>query len=385
MQPDYDHARQQAGFHWSAAATQGSLREISGIPIREFNLKPPACIEAFRKGRQLTREMFGPDVSLPGVTTPAVSYGHANCLGSELLFPEGGEVAHTHIYDSLEQGLAALEQPVDWAGAGMLGFYRDFQQQLREAFPGEPVGLSFGAEGPLTTAYELRGDGFFTDLFDDLPGVQEFLRRIVASVLDFDAFLYGLDGRPLFNPEGAGTADDIASFVPPQLWPEVVLPAWEQLFSSLTSGRRNLHVEDLRVEQLPLLEQAQIAFYDPSISPRVTPALIRDHCRVPFLWLLVNFHYREMDVQEVEDFVFMAAADGASMVATHVEEGSCNPEMVTKIEAFIRAAKEAEAFLNEGGSREELRQRVSPAGREKLWDAWCGHLGPKSSRGGATG
>jgi hypothetical protein len=30
-----------------------------------------------------------------------------------------------------------------------------------------------------------------------------------------------------------------------------------------------------------------------------------------------------------------------------------------------------------------MNQRVSPAGKEKLREGWCGYLGPKSSRGGA--
>ena len=39
-------ARDEAGFRWHVSASQGALREVTGIPIREFNLNPEACIEA---------------------------------------------------------------------------------------------------------------------------------------------------------------------------------------------------------------------------------------------------------------------------------------------------------------------------------------------------
>jgi hypothetical protein len=383
IKPDYATARTEAGFGWAASATQGALREITDTPIRNFNLDPPTCIDAYRRGRPLLRDMFGFDVSLPGLCTPAVSYGHVNCLGSELLFPEGGEVAHTHIYNSLEQGIAALHEPVDWSGAGMAPFFLRFCEQMQEAFPGETVGFTFGAEGALTTAYELRGDGFFIDIFDDLPRAQEFLRLVVDSSLSFDEFQARVQGREFFSPDGAGMVDDIAAFIPPHLFPVLVLPAWEQYYAGCTAGRRSAHVEDLRVAQLPFLEKIGLSFFDPSISPRLNPRLIHEHCRVPFGWLLQSFHYHEMTCSEVEDFVFQAAADGASAVNTHISETMCNHETVLKVEAFVKAAKQAKALLEAGGSREELRDYVSAEGREKLWESWCGFLSPTSSRGGA--
>ena len=89
--------------------------------------------------------------------------------------------------------------------------------------------------------------------------------------------------------------------------------------------------------------------------------------------------------QEVEDFVFIAAADGASGVSLTLAETICDEVSVAKARAFMRAGAETKAFLEAGGGREELRQRASAAGREKLWDGWCGFLGPHSPRGGRPG
>ena len=384
MRPDYTTARANAGFSWSVGGTQGALRTLTQPPIRDFNLKPEACIDAYRRGRPMLREMYGDEVGTVGLATPAVSYGHVSCLGSELLFPEGGELAHTHIYGSLEQGIAALREPCDWASEGMAPYYLDFKAKMEEAFPGEKVGFSFGLEGPITTAYELRGEGFFLDIHDNPPLAREFLRATVDSVLDFHQFLCEADDRPVINPGAAGLCDDLASFISPALFGEMVVPYWDQHYGGMTTGARYIHAEDLRPEQLPFLEDAGIARFDPSISEKLHPRLIRDHCRVPFQWRLGCFHYSEMSVQEVEDFVFQSAADGACGVMTYVAETMCDDIHVQKVHAFIRAAKEAKQLVVEGCPLSELADRVSPEGRRKLWEGWCGFLSPRSSRGGAA-
>lgn len=368
--PNYETARAEAGFSWFVGSSQSALREVVGIPIREFNLEVEACIEAYRKGRPLLKEMFGDDIQLPAPATPAISYGHVNGLGSELIFPDGGEVGHTHIYKSLEQGINALKKPVDFAVSGMAPFYIDFLEKMKTAFPGEEVGFSYGWEGPLTTAYELRGEAFFTDIFDNLALAQEFLRLTTESILEFCRFVCRLTNRPLISSEGTQMYDDIASMIPPYMWDEFVIPFWEKYFSGRTTGKRSAHVEDLRAAQLKYLERIGLSYYDPSISPKLNPEIISRECRVPFGWRLGSFHYRNMDSQDVRDFVFKAAADGASTVFTFVAATMCNEETVGKVHIFIQAAKEVEKLLEQGINRVELQNEVSISGKKKFWDCW---------------
>lgn len=205
QRPDYSTARREAGFGWGSSGSQDALRELAGTPIREFNLNPEACIETYRKGEPLHQELFGPDVKLPWLCTPHISYGHVNGLGSELIFPEGGEVAHAHLYGSLQEGIAAPKRPIDFAKAGLAPFYMDFRRRMREAFPGKSVGFGYGLEGLITTAWELRGEGFFTDLYDDPPAAREFLRLTTASILEFHRFLRNLDNAPAISSTGAGS------------------------------------------------------------------------------------------------------------------------------------------------------------------------------------
>jgi hypothetical protein len=364
MRPtDYTTARQEAGFAWHVGVGPGAYMALAGVPIRDYFLDPAACIEIYRRGRPLAREMFGEEVILAGPSTPAISYGHVNGLGSKLIFPEGGEVAHTPIHASLEEGIAALGKPVDFARAGMTPFYLDFRRRLQEAFPGENVGFSFALQGPITTAWELRGHEMFTDLMEYPDLMEEYLRRITDSIAAYHHFRCGVLSLPVISPERAGMTDDVAAMVPPKLWERIVLPAWERYYRAMTTGLRHAHVEDLRPVQLPFLERIGLGKYDPSISPKLTPLLVAEGCRVPFMWRLGSFRYREMTEQDVEAFVFDAVAGGASEVFTVVAGEMCHEDGAEKVRAFIRAAKEAKQHLDAGADRRSLAGRASAARR----------------------
>jgi hypothetical protein len=315
--------------------------------------------------------MFGDEVGLPGPATPPISYGHPNGLGAALMFPEGGEVAVEHIFaSSLDQAIKALERKIDYAAAGMAPFYLEFREKMQAAFPEETVGFSYSSEGPLTTAYELRGDAFFLDPFDQPDKTREFLRRLTDSILDFHRFQSAVHGVEPVSAAGAGLCDDIGSMIPPRMWDRFVLPYWEQYFNGKTTGRRYAHVEDLRPAQLRYLEKIGLWFYDPSISPQLTPRIITEQCRIPFGWRLGSFHYRNLDCDDVRDFVFQAVADGASRVSSIVEGSMCTPETAAKVKAFIAAGKEVKRLLDEGCPRAEIGTYVSATGKRKFWTTW---------------
>ncbi|MCK5805508.1 MAG: hypothetical protein KAI66_21935 [Lentisphaeria bacterium] len=371
MNVDYSTLREQKPFRWYVGSSSYALMCLTGTALGEYNLNPDACIEMHRKGRPLFRELFpDPAIREPSLSTPAVSYGHVNGLGSELRFPPAGELIHTPIYDSLREGVDALKQPVDFSQAGMAPFYLDFRRQLQDAFPGERVGFSFGFEGPITTAYELRGQNFLLDVMDEPELAAEFLEAVTASSFEFAKFYAEVNGSTAFREEGASMCDDVASMIPASLFPTLVMPFWEQYYRDRTSGVRSAHVEDLRAEQLPFLEQIGLSSFDPSISSKLSPPLIRDGCRVPFGWRLGSFHYLDMVVSEVRDWVFQTVADGASSVFTHIEALLCRDENVPKVNAFIAACREVQAMLESGATRDDLGAEVSASGRARFWDHW---------------
>ncbi|MBN1352699.1 hypothetical protein JXJ21_25145 [candidate division KSB1 bacterium] len=368
--PDYTVLISETKFRWQVGSAYTALLDITGIPIKEFNLDPAVGIELYRKGRRLLREMFGPDIGLPGVSTPPISYGHVNGLGAELIFPEDGEVNHSTLCGTLKQGIEILKKPVIFETAGMAPFYLEYRRKMQAAFPDEPVGFGYGYEGPMTTAYTLRRDAIFYDPFDNPELTKEFLRLTVESIIEFVRFQAKVMNRPAIDPIGSGMCDDLSSMFSPGMWHEFVLPYIHQYYEGKTTGIRSAHIEDLRPDHLPFLEDIGLVYFDPSISPKINPAIIRDRCRVPFGWRLGSFHYHNMTCQDVQDFVFQAVADGACRVFTYVGATMCNDRTAQKVHAFIDAAREAERMLNHGASLEAVRANVSAAGRKKFWEHW---------------
>ncbi len=349
---------------------QSALIELAGAEIREFNLDPAMGIEVYRQGLPRFREMFGPDVSPPAISTPAISYGHISALGAELVFPQGGEVSFITPCGSLEEGIDLLKRPIDFAATGMAPFYLEYQHRLQQAYPDEHVLFSFGHEGHVTTAYTLLGMNLFLYCYDQPDLLAEFLRLETQSIIDYARWRRVLDGQTPVTSEVGGLADDIASMLAPEIWPRFVLPYWEQYFRGITTGKWVAHVEDLRPAQLPLLEDAGLAHYDPSISSKISPRAIAKRCRVPFSWRLGSFHYPTMNCQDVRDFVFQAAADGATCIFTLIEGNMCNEQALPKVCAFVESARQVERMLKDGATRSDIGTCVSDSGRKKFWDHW---------------
>jgi hypothetical protein len=345
------------------------LLRLSGISDREFNLSADAGIEAYRH-RHLVTELFGDGVAMPAPSTPPISYGHINGLGIDLVFPESGEVNYCHENRSLEECIAVCRQQVDFGASGMAPHYLEYRRRLQEAFPGEQIGFAYSSEGPLTTAYELRGMDVFTDAYDDPQGFKELLDVTVRSVVAFRHFQARLRGAPEVNPSGFGLYDDVAAMFSPSLWPELVLPYFETYYRLTTTGRRMLHTEDLTEDHLRFLEGLEITDYDPSISHKLNPQIIARGCRVPFRWLMGGFHFLLLDEQGVRDWVFQAVADGASCVFTRIAAELVSEEGAQLVRAFADAASHALRVLAEGASREEVGALVSAEGRRRFWKHW---------------
>ncbi len=369
--PNYNTLRDETPFTWFVATANDILLEITQITEREFFLDPAAGIELFKTGRAAVKEMFGPDVGLPWPMTPPISYGHINTLGAELVFPEEGQANHSTLCDSLEQGIRILKEDVDFASAGMVPFYLDYLQQMKDAFPGEYVAFVFKAEGPLTTAYTLRRNNFFFDFYDQPELTKEFLTLITDSIIKYHHFLREeIQEIPKISPVNGALADDCAAMLGPDLWTEFVTPYHNRWFEGMTTGKRFAHIEDMRPEQLQFLETIQLDRYDPSVSAQLDPEILSANTRVPFTWRLLEFCLPYMTPQDVSDFVYQAVADGASRIYTYVSHGMNNHDSVIKIHAFIEACKDVESKLDQGFSRRELGTLVSRDGREKFWNNW---------------
>ena len=126
--PDYNSAREEAGFLCRARGSLFSLLGVTGYSTGESLRDTNVLIDAFRRGRKLYRELFGSDVSDPNVSTAPISYGHANVLGCPLIFPDdpNGDVGVEHAFQDmpLEGVIDAIRKsdPSSWPDAGEMPF-----------------------------------------------------------------------------------------------------------------------------------------------------------------------------------------------------------------------------------------------------------------------
>ena len=132
--PNYETIRDKTPFRWRVNSTYYAFFALVDVPLRQVNLHSEAMIGLVRRGRPLFRHQWGDRVSIPSLSTPAISYGHINGLGADLIFPEEGEVSFTKICGSLQEGIDLLQKTVDFASAGMVPFYLEYRKKIRKLF-----------------------------------------------------------------------------------------------------------------------------------------------------------------------------------------------------------------------------------------------------------
>ncbi|MBI4025652.1 MAG: hypothetical protein HY360_11780 [Verrucomicrobia bacterium] len=331
--------RSERPFAWAVSCGMSAYGALAGVRFDRLFHEPDAIWEAYTVGQPRARELFGPDVGYAGPNFEQISYGHINCLGCELTFVRDSEPMFTPLYGSLAEGIQALHKPVDWARAGLMPSYLNLWTQLRGKFPGHAIEFwGFRSQGPITTAWALRGHDFFLDLHDDPPLCMEFLRLVTDSIVSFRQFLLRVNG--LGAPNGAFVTDDIAAMIRPELWGEVVVPILDRFYWLQTSGERGAHIENLIPDHIPFLDTLRLDHFDPSVSPRITPADLRDHCFVPFEWLLNPMQTRDFSKQQIRDYLMDAAAHEASTLRCHVARDTILDNSIENVHFFITVAKE---------------------------------------------
>jgi len=354
-------SRAETPFSWYVSCCVPAYAELAGVPYDRTFYDRDAIIEAYSVGYPRALALFGDDLRYSGPGWSGISYGHVNCLGSPLTFPEGSEVAHAPIHASLDEGIRELKQPVDWASAGMMPVYLELWHQLKQAFPDMHIRFQgFGVEGPITTAWELRGHDFFTDLYDDPQGTKTYLALVTASVVDYFVFQRQVNGEPAVLNTTVGMVDDISAMLHPKLWTDFVAPYHQEYFLSQTTDRRHAHIEGLVPAHLPYLDALKLDSFDPSVSPTLCPQDIRDGCRVPFLWRLNAMHVRDYTLDQVRDFVYSAVAGGAAGVFSAVGRIMTTPEAAMRVKVFIQAAKHVAELLLRGVPPQEVAHYKLP-------------------------
>ena len=326
-------------FEYKIDIIYDALTYLSNINISEYFLDPSSYKKIFHIGRSKIRSLFGDDIELPSVACPHLAYGHLSCLGAEVIFPENSDPSMRPFITSIDEGIEKLIRDIDFSTNSLFNNHISFYNYLKKEFPEHKVSFSgFGCEGPITTAVLMRGQDFFMDLYDEPLKVKEFLKLLTNSIVSFKQFIRSINGLSKIDYEVGGLADDFASMIPPKLWQDFVIPYWEQYYTGVTIGKRRLHVENLLSDHLKFLNDCKIEFYDPSVSSKLMPQIIKENVDIPFSWLLPTFELIYMPKEDIEEWVNKSFENGASLIHTEVSKLMCENDNYIKIIDFINAA-----------------------------------------------
>ncbi len=328
-------------FSWSVSGSFAAYAYLANLKLDEPYKNVFACAKVFKYGRPKTTQLFGPEVSIGSPACAPISYGHIICLGSPVFYPEDSEPGVRPIYKNIKDGIKALQREVDFSQNSLFQNYWQTYQYLKNEFPEEKFGFNgFGVEGPITTAVLLRGQDFYLDVYDTPDETEEFLHLLTKSIINFKRFVQRLNNGPEISSESSSMTDDFSSLISPDLWPEFVIPFWEKYYQGLTTGKRYIHVENLKPGHLKYLKKIGIRGYDPSVSPQLNPAIIKKEINIPFSWRLPSFELDRMNGREIKEWIYRNRAAGADSLFYIIEKNTCfgnNPE---KVKVFIKTCQE---------------------------------------------
>ena len=369
---NYAVLREQAtnSFVWSARSTHYSFLEMAGVDLHDYFLSPDAYAKAFcPANKKAFSEKYGSDVEIL-VHGPAILYGQLSAFGYDLVFPQGGEVNHKHLNLSIDECIDVLKRDYDYSKAGYYPQYHENLIKVREIMQDNSILPQYSTDGPLSLCYGMLGDAFFMKPYDEPEKFKEMLELITRQIISFRRWQYKNTTGIAKEKTGHGLYDDLAAMLSPALWDDFVLPYWNMFYEELCEHNRFIHSEDMKYGHLPNLHNIGITYYEPAISASLDPDKIREAVDMPFSWKLESFHYPNMSVQDVRDWVLKAVADGVSRVWTVVGSGMQSEEAVAKVRMFTETAKEVEEMFRQKISREEIGKMVSAEGNAKFWAKW---------------
>lgn len=315
---------------------------LGGISMRDFFLDKKKCADAQKAGREKIEKYFGKTGPNRAVSGPPLSYCHLSCLGAEIDYPVEADPNVRHLFTDIHEALDRIQElkSVNFDTQPITARYKEINTYLQKTFPDQQISLlsGFGAQGPLTSAVLLRGQDFILDAIDYPAETKKFLTLLTDSIIAFRKYVNEMNGLPAVSPEGSGLCDDFASLFSPDMWPEFVLPYWNQLLSGLTTGKnRTVHCENLSPAHLTHLSGAKITHYQPSVSDLLTIENVKANTGIPFDWLLYSYRITAMNDEEIQNWVDTAVKAGISIIRTQFGEYTVKAEKLDRIKSFLKA------------------------------------------------
>ena len=320
---------------------------LGGITDRQFYTNPELCIQAWKKGKAAIAEYFGDYANALSLTkaptAPGLSYGHLVSLGAPLKLPVvDGEPNVTPFANDIDEAIEIMKSKknVDFGDNDVFRYYVEMNKALQKAFPEYDIPLTsgYGSEGAITSAVLIRGQDFLCDIYDEPEKAHEFLTLLSESIIEFKKFTCRINGQPE-RSRYMWLCDDFASLITPSLWPEFVVPYWNQYFDNLSvpGSRRTVHCENMHPTQLRYLKDVGLAHYQPSVATALTLENVKENTDVPFDWLLYAFNVVKMTNEEIEAWVDKTVEAGVRKVRTQFGRYAWREGKMDRILAFYKA------------------------------------------------
>jgi len=315
---------------------------LGGITEGEFYRDAEKCAAAWKKANAAISDCFGELLPPRAPSAAPLSYGHLVSIGAQVNLPEDSEPNIRPFVNSLEEGIALLKdcRGIDFFDNPTAKHYIEVNEYLQSQFPEYQIAplAGYGVEGIITTAELMRGQDFFMDLYDDPELTHEFLTLLNENLIAFNRAQRVRNGLSEMNPAGGAIADDFASLIPPDLWPEFVIPYWNQFYAGVGEGTYHwLHCENTHPSQLRYLKDAGITHYQPSVADQLTLENVRANTDVSFDWLLYAYRIVDMTDDQIQAWVDETVRAGVSRIRTQFGKYTWSAGKMDRILAFFKA------------------------------------------------
>ena len=329
-----------SGIPWRIGIPAEVITEYAGTRLKDFYLDPQVMLRSqelafahFRKEFHLLRN---PSVMM-------TSYLTATTLGLEVNFPDDNEPQYDRrrVLSSLRD-VDSLTAPSDPCAAGLVPRYLEthayFRSKLGEGFDLNSGFYSVSFQGPVTTAVLLRGEKFYSDLYEDPSRVHRLLDIVTDNSIELARRLKHLRDAASQPVSSVGINDDYAGLMSPEHYEEFAMPYLSRLFAAFPSKQKTLHSETLHQGHLGFLQTLGVTCYDPGMDQYLTLDMLED----PPCFFYWNLHtVRDMlqgSPEIIRRLYIEAIEHGAPGVMTEI----CRRTPRENLRTFLEIARSCE-------------------------------------------
>lgn len=309
------------------------LLEVANINFYQLHFDAESIVRGYKKLKEIAEEL---NIEPPIPRMAGFAYSHIASLGAKIEFPIDGEPKPFPLIKNIED-IDNLKEPEDYLSASLIQKKLKTLSELKRIVPETPNTIGHLFEGPITTAVLLMGQDFFILVYDNPKKAHKLLKFCVRSALNYSKCILNYFGEEL--KEGPkGIPDDFAGILHPKLFPEFVLPYWEEMYERLKATERHLHSELLREEHLKFLKNVKIDVFDPSADQYLNGEILLKKCPCKFTLRIQSWEIFNLSADELEKLYIKLASYKPISINFYLDRLIDLP----KIKRLLKIARELE-------------------------------------------